>query len=215
VVAVAAREEAAAREVVAAAARDEAAAARDVDNTGELLQEMKEQIIHSNIQRDDLEQYGRRMHIRIEGLEFKEDETPEQHFELIKTALQSVNVPLRTEDVVRFHRSSRPVQRDGKTVKQTIVKFARWEQRRQAQFANKRAREANKSFRIHGDLTRRRHGLLLKAREAIEAKFQRRADAPFAYADVNSNLRIRLGEECHNFNTNSELISIVEHFAGR
>lgn len=201
-------------------AQAEVVASGGGEASGAQIEELKEQLIHTRIQHDDLEQYGRRMHIRIEGLEFKEEETPEQHFEQIKTALQSVGVPVVASDVVRFHRSSRAVTREGKLVKQTIVKFARWEQRRQAQFANKKARETGKDFRIHGDLTRRRHGLLLKARELIDSRFPRTpaaareggTRAPFAYADVNSNLRVRRGEECHTFNTSSELEAIVNAF---
>ena len=206
----------------AAAAAEGAAANGGGEASGAQIQELKEQLEHTNIQHDDLEQYGRRMHVRIEGLEFKEEETPDQLFDQVKTALHSVGVPVAAADVVRFHRSSRAVTRDGKLVKQTIIKFARWDHRRQAQFANKKARETNKGFRIHGDLTRRRHGLLLKAREMIDNRFQPAAGsaardgaarAPFAYADVNCNLRVRRGEECHTFNTISELEAIVDSLA--
>jgi len=183
--------------------------------------ELRSQIVDTNIEHDNLESYGRRLNVRIEGLEHHADETPEQLFTQIKDALESVDIPVKKEDLVRFHRSGPPVRREGKTVAQTIVKFARWDQRRQVHFANKRAREGRKSFRIHGDLTRRRHSLLMKARDQLAARFpneggqprdgaQRREPAPFAYADVNSNLKIRRGEQVHNFNTSTELENIIK-----
>jgi len=176
--------------------------------------QLRSQLVDTNIEHDNLENYGRRLNVRFEGLEHSAEETSDQLFAQIKSALQSVDIPLEKEDVVRFHRSGPAVRRDGKTVAQTIVKFARWYKRRQVQFANKRAREAGKPFRVHGDLTRRRHGLLIKARELLAARFpsngdQRRNPAPFAYADVNSNLKVRRGDVVHSFNTTTELEGII------
>ena len=171
---------------------------------------LKEKIVDVNIEHDNLESYGRRMNARIEGLEFREGETSDELFTKIESALRSVDVTLQKNDLVRWHRTSAPVRRDGKMVAQTIVKFSRWSQRREVHFANKRAREQGKAFRIHGDLTRRRHSLLLKAREMLAARYpgeggRAAQDAPFAYADVNSNLRIRRGETVRSFNTSTEM----------
>ena len=179
--------------------------------------QLRSQIVDTNIEHDNLESYGCRMNVRFEGLEHTAGETPDQLFSQIKSALQSVDIQLKKEDVVRFHRSGPPVRSDGKMVAQTIVKFARWEQRRQVHFANKRAREAGRPFRVHGDLTRRRHSLLTKAREKLAAQFpvegtQRRDPAPFAYADVNSNLRIRRGDVVASFNTSTELDEAIAKF---
>ncbi len=102
---------------------------------------------------------------------------------------------------------------DEKLVAQTIVKLAGWEHRRKAHYANKRARQEGKSFRIHNDLTRRRFDLLSRARDRLATKY---ADAgrddvvPFAYADVNSNLKLRRGRTVYDFNTPADLNNILD-----
>jgi hypothetical protein len=53
------------------------------------------------------------------------------------------------------------------------------------------------------DLTKRRLSLLNEARDAMR-------DGWFAYADVNSNLKLRKGERFLKFNTREELAAHVE-----
>jgi len=169
---------------------------------------LRQRIDETNVQHDDLENYGRRRNIRMEGIEYDKDETEPQLFEKIKTCLQDVDIRIEKRDVIRFHRSAAPVRRNGKLVAQTIVQFAGWEQRRKAHYANKQARQQNKSFRIHNDLTRRRFELLSHARDRLSTLFadaENNATVPFAYADVNSNLKLRRGSQVWDFNTRDEL----------
>ena len=169
---------------------------------------LRQRIDDSNVQHDDLENYGRRMNIRIEGIEYEKEETEPQLFDKIKKCLQEVEINVEKRDIIRFHRSAAPVRRQGRLVAQTIVKLAGWEHRRKAHYANKQARQQNKSFRIHNDLTRRRFDLLSHARERLSTLYANAAPnvtVPFAYADVNSNLKLRRGAEVWDFNTRGDL----------
>ena len=124
---------------------------------------------HENlaIAQDDTEQYGRRMNIRIENIEYKMDETEEELKEKIEEVLTKVGVDVEESMLVRWHRSGRAhVNDDGIRVAQTILKFRSWKPRKQAHAWRKYAKELDLPFIIRPDLTKRRYNLL---REAIHA----------------------------------------------
>ena len=190
------------------------------------LDRAKYEIRAMRIELDDLQQYGRRRSIRIEGLEYKNGETEDELFTKIKTSLAEVSVPIEKSDVIRFHRSSKPkVNRDKVLCAQTIVKFGRWAPRKQAHYANKRARTSGKSFRIHHDLTKRRYELLKKARSLIDVRFaalnkrpdgeagENHRDQVLAFADINSNLLVRYGEDTFPFNKERDLEDIFDEIS--
>ena len=107
---------------------------------------------------DDNEQRGRKMNLRIEGIEFEEGETKGQLKTKILNTLNKMDANINAADICRFHRSGKPrVDRprgpDGKLlplpvdpetpvvkVAQTIVKFRHWDARDrayQAKFVSK------------------------------------------------------------------------------
>ena len=158
---------------------------------------------------DDLEQYQRRQNIRIENIKSKPGETEEQLFEDIKSALGEVGVNIEPRDVIRFHRSAAPRRnKNGDMCAQVLLKLSHWSVRRTAHFANKKARENRLSVRIHHDLTRRRYTLLSKARRLLDQHLPNERST-FCYADMNSNLLVRRGENTHPFNTESELDTLI------
>ena len=78
---------------------------------------------------DDLEQYGRRLCIRIDGVEFNEDEIAEECTGKVLNMLQKSDVKISDKDSDQAHRiaSKRTVSVDGKKVQQVIVKFLTWQ----------------------------------------------------------------------------------------
>ena len=84
-----------------------------------------------------------------------------------------MDVMIQESDVVRLHRSSKPVGRDSKLVAQTIVKLVNWKIREKVHGVNKAARERKAGFRIHNDLTTRRFQLLSTARDRINSRLSR------------------------------------------
>ena len=90
---------------------------------------LRERIIQHDIALDDLEQYGRRMAIRIEGITWKEEETNVELETKVVEELGKSGVVLEPRDIIRLHRSSKPKEKDGVVTKQTIVKLARWRTR--------------------------------------------------------------------------------------
>ena len=161
---------------------------------------------------DDLENYGRRLNVRVEGVPARKDETEQQLFSALQTQLGEVGVDITETDVVRFHRSAKPrMNKSDVLCQQVIVKFARWGHRRAAQSINKKSREKKLPIRVHNDLTKRRFTLLSRARREIDQRLpnQTRDDNVFAYPDTNSNLIIRKGRLTYPFNTDDELDTIM------
>ena len=158
------------------------------------------------IDQDDLQQYGRRTNIRLEGLEYEERETHCQLKAKVEDALKSVGVDMKDGLLERFHRSGAPYVYNGKRVAQTIIRLRYWEQRVQAQQGKKVARENNLPVMIRNDLTKRRQFLLKRATDLLPKR-----KGTFAFANINSNLVVRDGELLHSFNTEQELDDILRH----
>ena len=193
----------------------------DLQESKTEIRHLRNELNYMKIEHDDLENYGRRLNVRIEGIEFEREETQDDLYNKVKTALGEVDIAIKKTHIVRFHRSSKPVRnRNGKLVAQTIVKFARWEHRRQAHFANKRAREKRLSFWFHNDLSKRCYKLLTGAREMIsnrppaDENGQNNDSNLFAYADVNSNLKIRYGHEVRDINSEDDIQRSIRELYG-
>ena len=171
---------------------------------------------------DDLEQYQRRQSVRIEGLKYTTGETNEQLHTLVKTELATIGIVLDDSDVIRLHRSSKPRARDtdNTLVAQTLVKLSNWKIREKLHSANRAAREKSAAFRIHHDLTKLRYGLLKSARERIDRhlllQYDREQikrlpeeDKIFAFANVNSELRIRARGRVFKFADDEQLEDVM------
>ena len=159
---------------------------------------------------DDLEQYGRRKNIRIQGVEVMEGKDEDVDQDILLTSVNKTLAPsgivLEHKHIIRFHRSSAIKDdkfRRGVKSSQVIVKLKNWPLRRQFQGLNAkmRAKEDKKEqgCRVYHDLTKRRLALVNEARALCR-------DGWFCYADVNSNLKLRKGMRFLNFNTRKELL---------
>ena len=103
------------------------------------------------------------MNVRIEGIEYDHAETPDQLAAKIKDALDDVGVDIQPNMMVRFHRSGRPYQKDGKTVAHTIIRFSHWKQRLQVHRSKKTVREKKLPIQIRNDFTKQRYSLMRTA----------------------------------------------------
>ena len=113
---------------------------------------------------DDLEQYGRRLCIRIDGVEVNEDEIAEECTGKILNMLQKYDVEISDKDIDRAHRiaSKRTVSVDGKKVQQVIVKFLTWQKRNVVYHSRKVVKEKF-GYSVRLDLTKKKLDLLKQA----------------------------------------------------
>ena len=181
---------------------------------------LRRQLLTHVTQTDDLQQYGRRMSVRVEGVPIVEgeNENPALLFAEINKSLEKVNINLKQEDVVRFHRSAKPKIDEKTNIKsaQCIVKLVRWEKRRALHGVNKRAREKDLPVRVYHDLTKRRLTLLNNARNKLKSLNIASNDV-FVYASTAISSSefpgdFSISTPKKNFKVSSRSIFIVDNY---
>ena len=157
---------------------------------------------------DDQEQRGRKMSLRIEGLEYKRNETDQELRADIVAKLNEFEANITDEDICRAHRTARPKKdRDSPTiVAQTIVRFRSWGARTRAYRAKFYSKANQKREQINCDLTKRRLDLLNRARSILG-----KHPVAHVYADAECRLllKIRPTDEKIPFNNEAELQSAI------
>ena len=179
----------------------------------ELAGELKEVRHDFEIKIDDLEQYGRKNSLRIEGIEVCENESNTQLTKKVAEVLNVMGANITPNDFFRLHRSGRPHMRNGKRVAQTIVRFKSWSARSRAYqtryTGTKEERESRDQF-VRLDLTKRRLALLSSAQTLLDKHL-----FAHAYADSECSLLImnRTTKNKYRFNSEYELhdaLSMIE-----
>ena len=97
---------------------------------------------------------------------------------------------------------------NGKSVKSIIIKYKAWNDRRKF-YLNRPKKKPGINFSVSVDLTKRRHTLLKKAREAISDD-DYTGDALYAFSDINCSLGIKLSNgDFKFFNSEKQLDDIL------
>ena len=163
--------------------------------------------IHSNLDTriDDLEQHGRKMCLRIEGIEVEENESNSILTTKVEKTLQLLGAKVSKADFVRLHRSSRTRLSDGRKVAQTIVRFRDWSARAEAystRFNGTKKERMDRPFYVRLDLTKRRLALFKQAQQSLHGH-------PTSHVDSNADCKLfilnRLTRKKSFFNTETEL----------
>ena len=170
------------------------------------ISELEESV---NVRLDDGEQYSRKDSLRIEGIEYTSGETNASLKAVVIKSLNNLGAKVSQTDIFRLHRSSKPrTLTNGLTIAQTIVKFTNWSARSKAygtRFGSWEERKKRPVY-VNVDRTKRRLGLLARARDALK-------DHSHAHAYANGECRLivrnRAEKKDHPFNTNAELDGIL------
>lgn len=185
------------------------------DETIVELQE-KNTILETRI--NQVDQYVKRMNLRIYGVEVKVDrkgkpvaEKEEEVMKIVQECHKEVGVDLKENSILRAHRIGKPTKlATGKTVQPIIVRFKDWRSR----CALYRARPTmskpieKKSFKTIGqDVTKFNLDLLDKAKDFVKND----PGANYACADINCNLVVNMKNGTfHHFSSVSDLNRIFK-----
>ena len=177
------------------------------------------------VSHDDLEQYGRRMNVRVENVPYSDGETDGQLRDKLLAIFDKAGAHVSAGDIVRHHRSGRLREKDSRRngevpeedggggpqpkYGQCIVKVNTWRARESLHLARKKAREQGNP--IKQDLTKRRLDLVMKARNMMDG-WETFEPPVYAYANINSDLVMRRGKEVKKFNNDNELTDALEFF---
>ena len=165
-----------------------------------------------DIQTDDVEQYGRRLCLRVDNVPVNEGETPKDLEDALLKDFESMGLDLPEFSVDRAHRIGRKFEVEeedengvvtGVSIRQqVIVRFTSWKSRTSVY----RNRKKSKSLRYKVDLTKRRVNLLAKAREST--KHMEGID--YVFADINCKLNVKFNDgKFRVFNSETELANII------
>ena len=157
---------------------------------------------------DDIEQYGRRVCLRVEDMPLQQNETEQKLIDQLENEFSNMGLDFRASAIERIHRIgpvSSEEDEEGKQYErqQVIVKFKNWGSR--TKVYKNRKKKTNK-FKFRVDLTKRRLLLLKKARDMTKNM----PNVDFTFSDVNCRLALRLTNgDFKFFNSETELASII------
>ena len=128
---------------------------------------------------DDIEQYGRRLCLRIDGVETVENETADNVLDKVKAIVVESGAKIPDEFIDRAHRIGAPYEdRKTKVMAQSIiVRFCNF--RHRTLFYRNRKNLSGKTVKL--DLTRKRYTILSDARVLVE----KNDNVDFVYSDIN------------------------------
>ena len=143
---------------------------------------------------DELEQYGRRVCLRIEGVEHQANEKSEDVLEKVVNIIKESETEIPESALDRAHRIG-PTYTDnntGKKMQSIIVRFTTF-RHRTFLYANRK--NIKSGARIRLDLTKDRYNLLVSARKRVNNC----PEVNYVYADINCRLKVKLADESHKF----------------
>ena len=175
-------------------------------STVSMLQEHVNNLKHTQEGRiDELEQYGRRLCLRIDGIPTEENQTSSDVFDVVCKKVKECGAAIPTNNIDRAYRIGKVLEsRDGeKSTQSIIVRFTTFRHRTLFYKARKKLKN---NVRVKLDLTKRRYAILREAINLVEEK----DGVNFVYADINCRLKVRFTNGVERFfDSVEELQSIL------
>ena len=140
---------------------------------------------------DDNEQYGRRLCLRISGIELDQNESADVCLSKCKEVFTDVKVNIPENCMDRAHRIGKKKVVDGVLSQMMIVRFTTWRHRTEVY----RARKNCNKYSIFLDLTTQRLNLLKRARDLVIGDDK----VDFVFADVNCRLTVKFKDGSFRF----------------
>ena len=155
--------------------------------------------------RDEIEQYQRRLCLRINGIELERggtNESGEKCLEKVKKVFKELNVDVPDLVLDRAHRIGKFTEKNGKRYRPMIVRFTTWRHRT----AVYRAKKNSQKYKIHLDVTRNRLKLIDRANDMLKEIEEMNG---FAFADVNCRTCLKMDDKYHYFESEEDLLQIL------
>ena len=175
---------------------------------------LQERIDQLEADHDSLEQYGRRLNIRVENVPALPDETPAALEHKVLGLLSAAGAAVQPNDVLRLHRSTalRTPTNAASAIKtsQVIVRLNNWRARESAHQARNTARANGNP--IKQDLTKARRELITEAHAAMREWPTAAADPVYAYANINCQVVLRRGRDVQRIHCHADLERALRHF---
>ena len=148
---------------------------------------LKDQLHIQNEGLNDLEQYGRRQCLRIEGCNTVAGEKADDVLRAVKGFSDAVGANIPDLAFDRAHRVGKPYKIDNIEKQSVIVRFSTFRHRSMLYYKRK---EMSEKFGVwvRLDFTKKNYGILNDAKEYVKD----RDDVNFVYSDINCRLKVKL-----------------------
>ena len=149
-----------------------------------LLQQHVSALKQQDDKMDELEQYSRRLRLRLEGIPTNDCKTSEEALNYVKSKIDEAGVEIPDAVIDRAHKIGKSYldRESNNEVNTVIVRFTSFRYR--TLFYKARKKLSNSTIRL--DLTKRRLNILKKARVKVEGNNK----VKFVYADINCRLKV-------------------------
>ena len=175
---------------------------RERDERIEIL-ESHVSLLQNNVQKlkdayddkvDELEQYGRRLCLRIDNVPFKENETSDEVLQIVKEKITEAECDIPEAVLDRAHRIGLPyVLTESKVKVQSII--TRFTTFRHRTLFYRNRKKLGDGVKIKLDLTKHRYRTLQGARDVADKV----NSVKFVYADINCRLKVRFNDDTEKF----------------
>ena len=148
--------------------------------------ELKQASVKLQDELDELEQYGRRSCIRINGIPEVSNESSEDVFNNIADMFVRVGIEDIEQDIDRAHRIGKSCHQKKieKKCKSIIVKSTSFRYRTKV---HRQKKNLDNGVTAHVELTKKRHSLLRKANDLV----RNRDEVLLCYANINCRLKLK------------------------
>ena len=170
-----------------------------------MKKQKEKRVIKVEHDHDDLEQYGRRLCVRLEDIPVEKDETADKVFSKAKDILKEACPNLSGDYIDWAHQIGRDYKchKTNKTCRSVIVHFTSFKHRISIYWS----RAILKDVRVKLDLTKKRHNILKSARSIADEN----QDVNYVFADFNCRLKVVFNDgTCESFKDISELNELIE-----
>ena len=182
----------------------------ELESTIEILRSQVDVFKNQNTQtkHEELEQYGRRVCLRVNGMEYVPHERSEDVLKKCRESWEKCGIEIPDACIDRAHRIGRPFK-DRVTNQEhqgAIIRFTT-HRHRSIIYTNRKVIEESCGYRFRLDLTKDRYKLLQEAIELVKGHNEIR----YVYSDINCRLKVKF---CNNneeavFNNIKELNDIL------
>lgn len=166
-----------------------------------IMEKLVERLEQSN---DDVEQYQRRLCLRISGIDMEPKEIGENCLEKVKEVFKELNADVPDLAIDRAHRIGKTKTENGKSSRQMIVRFTTWRHRTRVYHARKTKTSGN--YKVHLDITKKRLDMIGRANLWLTQNGRVNC---FAFADVNCRPCLKLEDGFHYFSNEMELEQLI------
>ena len=156
---------------------------------------------------DDIEQFSRKINLRLGGIEVGLNDTPLKIMNLIKKEVSDLNLGIPDEEFDRCHRVGRSYIKNGRSYQGVLLKLCFWRTRDMIYQNRKKF-----SFKVSADLTPRPMDILVFAQDEIEKTGDMAIERVVDYVFCDQNCKLKLKSKSNKFYTFSselELLMIV------